>query len=175
MRGSLHQGLLHQGLLHHGPFQQSLFPFALGVWVASAMFFVHPVTASGAYMQGTPDDAQRTVWAGVYSEAQAERGQALYTESCSVCHAPDLRGSNTSPSLVGQSFTFLWGGSILGVLFKRIQERMPPVRPGTLPAQTYRDILAFIMNKNSYPSGEQELKDDDLDYILISAKPEAGR
>ena len=69
------------------------------------------------------------------------------------------------------SFTFLWGGFTLGELFTRIQEQMPTDRPGSLPAQTYRDILAFVLQANSYPPGSQALEADDLDDIVISPKP----
>jgi len=143
----------------------------LGFCVVSAVSWVHPAPAKAAYMQETPAPDQRTVWDGVYTEEQAERGQVLYTEACSGCHAPDLRGDNTSPSLIGQSFAFLWGGATLLALFERIQERMPPDRPGTLSAQTYRDILAFVLRANSYPAGAQELETDRLDHILIAANP----
>ena len=147
-----------------------------GLWLvgAGSLSMVLLMTARGAYAQETPAEDQRTVWDRVYNEAQAERGQALYTESCSGCHAPDLRGDNTSPSLVGMSFTFLWGGSTLGALFTSVQEQMPTDRPGSLSAQTYRDILAFVLRENNYPSGEQELTDDDLELIVISPKPSSG-
>ena len=147
-----------------------LLRFALGLWVASAMSFVDPATASGVYVQATPAEDQRTVWDGVYTGGQAERGQVRYTEVCAACHAPDLRGDNTSPSLVGQSFSFLFGGSTLGELLGKIQRQMPPDRPGTLSAQTYRDILAFILRANSYPPGEQELDADQLNQILVTAR-----
>ncbi len=130
---------------------------------------VHPVTARG--LQATQADVQRTVWDGVYTEEQAERGGVQYTESCAGCHAPDLRGNTTSPSLVGLSFAFLWGERTLGELFGNIQELMPTDRPGSLSAQTYRDILAFILRANIYPTGTQELEADGLDQILITDKP----
>ncbi len=149
--------------------------FLFGLVITMGISSLHPATASGAYAQNTPPENQRTVWDGVYSEAQAERGRVLYAESCSECHAPDLRGDNTSPSLVGMSFTFLWGGSTLGALFERIQERMPPDRPGTLSAQTYRDILAFVLSANSYPTGAQELEMDRLEHILIAANRDTQR
>ena len=163
-------GRLQASRLHPGPLR-----CVLGFCVVSAVWWTHPATASAAYTQETPVDAQRTVWDGVYNEAQAERGGVLYTASCSGCHAADLRGDNTSPSLVGMSFTFLWGGSTLGALLQRIQEQMPPDRPGTLSAQTYRDILAFVLRANSYPSGAQELEPDRLDQILIAANPDTQR
>ncbi len=134
-----------------------------------------PATATPGPLQATASDVQRTVWDSIYSEGQAERGRVHYAESCAACHAPDLRGDNTSPSLVGVSFTFLWGGSTLGELFGRIQRQMPTDRPNSLPAQTYRDILAFILLSNSYPTGEQELGDDGLDQILITENPDPQR
>ncbi len=173
--GPLAVGPLNPDLLHTSSLHPGRLCFASGLWVACAMSLVHPAIAGGVYAQETPAEDQHTVWDGVYTEGQAERGQVLYTESCSGCHAPDLRGDNTSPSLVGMSFTFLWGGSTLGALFERIQEQMPPARPGSLSAQTYRDVLAFVLRANSYPAGTQELEPDDLDYILISAEPDGGR
>jgi hypothetical protein len=143
-----------------------------GLLLVIAVSMVHPLTASCATPQAAQADGQRTVWDGVYTEAQAERGAVQYTESCAGCHAADLRGNTTSPSLVGVSFAFLWGDRTLGELFGKIQQLMPTDRPNSLPAQTYRNILAFILRANSYPSGEQELAADGLDQILISAKPE---
>ena len=160
MTGSLHAGLLSP---------------VLGLLVLSPTSCVHPENARAAYTREPPANAQRTVWDGVYSEAQAERGRVLYTEACSGCHAPDLRGNNTSPSLVGMSFTFLWGGSTLGALLERIREQMPPAAPGTLPAQTYRDILAFVLSENTYPAGAKEFEDDDLHYIIIGAETDPVR
>ena len=160
---------------HRGPLHSGLRRFVFGFCVISTAWWVHPAIDSGVRAQETPAAGQRTVWEGVYTDGQAERGQVLYAESCSGCHAPDLRGDNTSPSLVGMSFTFLWGGSTLLALFERIQEQMPPDRPGTLSAQTYRDILAFVLHANSYPLGKQELRVDDLDQILIAASPDPQR
>ena len=76
----------------------------------------------------------RTVWDGVYTDAQAERGRASYQQSCAACHREDLRGDSTAPSLVGESFTFLWGDMEVGELLARMQKLMPPERPGSLPA-----------------------------------------
>src|SRR5678816_3800538 len=113
----------------------------------------------------------RTVWDGVYTDAQAERGRASYQQSCIGCHRDDLRGDNTAPSLVGESFTFLWGDMEVGELSARVQKLMPPERPGSLPAQTYADIIAFILQKNEFPSGDLELNTDTAARaILITPK-----
>ncbi len=175
LRGLLHLTPLHAGPLHAGSLRPGLVRLAFVLVVVIAISWMCPATTSAGPVQATSTDTQRTVWDGVYTEGQAERGRVQYTESCAACHAPDLRGNNTSPSLVGLSFGFLWGGSTLGELFGRIQQQMPTDRPNSLPAQTYRDILAFILRSNSYPTGEQELEADDLDHILITENPDPGR
>ena len=112
----------------------------------------------------------RTVWDGVYTDAQAERGRASYQQSCVGCHRDDLRGDNTAPSLVGESFTFLWGDMEVGELSARIQKLMPPQGPGSLPAQTYIDIVAFMLQKNAFPAGSVELSANPAAlHILITA------
>ena len=114
-----------------------------------------------------------TVWDGVYTEAQAERGRVAYAQSCASCHADDLRGRSTAPSLVEESFAFLWEDMSIGDLFERTRTRMPSAQPGSLAGATYADILAFIAQKNGYPAGATELPDDlaVLKRIRITAKP----
>jgi quinoprotein glucose dehydrogenase len=123
-------------------------------------------------LRAADDQAARTVWDGVYTDAQAERGRASYQQACVSCHRDDLRGDNTTPSLVGESFTFLWGDMEVGELSARIQKLMPPERPGALPAQTYSDIVAFILQKNEFPAGSTELGADSATlHAIITAKP----
>src|SRR5439155_3067150 len=50
----------------------------------------------------------RTVRDGVYSNAQAARGQALFKERCVICHAETLKGG-LGPPLVGDEFLGVWG------------------------------------------------------------------
>jgi cytochrome c553 len=116
--------------------------------------------------------AARTVWDGVYTEEQSARGRAGYMKSCASCHAADLRGSNTAPSLVEESFVFLYGDTTVGDLYERIRKLMPSDRPNSLSSQSYRDIVTFILQSNKFPPGEKELEADPetLQQILITAK-----
>lgn len=121
------------------------------------------------------EQTARTVWDGVYTEAQAERGRAAYSQSCTACHREDLRGDGTAPSLVGESFAFLWGDMTVGELFTRTRAIMPPERPGSLSPQGYVDIIAFILQKNAFPTGGTELgiDRDALQQIrIITKRPE---
>jgi cytochrome c len=117
-------------------------------------------------------DAQRTVWDGVYTAEQAERGRTEYMQFCAACHADDLRGKSTAPSLVEESFAFQWGDTSLEELFVRTRTLMPSDRPNSLPNQSYRDIIAFILQSNKFPPGEKELdaEVEALRQILITAK-----
>jgi mono/diheme cytochrome c family protein len=112
----------------------------------------------------------RTVWDGVYTTVQAERGRIAYAQSCASCHADDLRGKSTAPSLVEESFSFLWADMSVGDLFERTRLLMPSDRPGSLPPATYADIIAFIALKNGFPAGSTELATDvaTLKQILIT-------
>ena len=38
---------------------------------------------------------------GVYSDAQAKRGDVLYKENCATCHGDNLEGSGPMPPLTG--------------------------------------------------------------------------
>lgn len=113
-----------------------------------------------------------TVWDGVYSSEQAERGEAVYKGACIACHGQDLGGNSNSPGLVGMGFMFLWEGRTLGAFFEKIREEMPTDRPGQLPAQDYVDVVAYIMQANSFPVGDNELPYDAeiLDGIAIAPK-----
>src|SRR5437667_8860092 len=42
-----------------------------------------------------------TVWDGVYTGPQADRGLAVYTKNCGACHLADLGGRGESPALKG--------------------------------------------------------------------------
>jgi len=115
---------------------------------------------------------QRSVWDGVYTDAQAERGRRAYAQACASCHADDLRGKSTAPSLIEESFTFLWAGMSVGDLFERTRMLMPSDRPGSLAPATYADIIAFVISKNDFPSGSTDLGTDvaALKQIVITEK-----
>jgi|TARA_B100001971_G_scaffold199150_1_gene209473 hypothetical protein len=112
-----------------------------------------------------------TIWDGVFSQEQAAEGATQYELSCSACHSADLRGSSTSPSLVGGGFLFFWQDKPLSELFMTIQTRMPSDAPNSLPTRTYLNILSYILEANEFPAGESDLLDPAaLPRIIITAK-----
>ena len=55
----------------------------------------------------------KTVWDGVYSEAQAGRGKKLYIASCAACHQESLTGADLAPALKGDEFLLLWNDEVV--------------------------------------------------------------
>ena len=110
--------------------------------------------------QETAASESRTVWDGVFTQKQADRGKELYTTHCSECHLGTLMGSDMTPPLVGGDFLSNWTGSTLGDLFERIRKTMPMNNPGSVPRDAIPDILAYVLNVNKFPVGETELSRD---------------
>ena len=108
--------------------------------------------------------ARISVWDGVYTDAQAERGHTLYMQSCARCHGADLSGTFEIPPLVGRFMPY-WSGSSLDALFDYVSTAMPLDHPGALGAGANADILAFILQSNKIPSGAKELSAGSLKAI----------
>jgi mono/diheme cytochrome c family protein len=106
---------------------------------------------------------------GVYTAAQAEQGQALYTKQCAVCHGATLQGSGQNPPLTGDAFLKNWNGQTLADLYGMIQATMPATNPGSLTPDETAQVIAFILNSNKFPAGTTELANtpDSLKAIHI--------
>lgn len=98
--------------------------------------------------------------AGVYSAAQAARGQAKYSSTCAACHGEDLGGQDVAPALTGSKFSGNWKGQTVGDLATRIHTTMPLDNPGSLGAAAVADVTAYILSKNGYPAGQTEMSRD---------------
>ena len=102
----------------------------------------------------------RTVLDGVYTSAQATRGEKAYTASCATCHRDTLEGGAEALSLKGERFIESWRDDSLEGVFLHMKTRMPrrPAgEPGSLPEQTYVDILTYVLKSNAFPPGNTEL------------------
>lgn len=98
----------------------------------------------------------KTVLDGVYTTAQAKRGQAVYESKCASCHRADLSGFS-GPPLKGDLFMDRWREFKLSVLFELIKTTMPANNPGGLSAAEYLDVQAYILQDNEIPAGAKEL------------------
>lgn len=114
--------------------------------------------ASVAWSQGA---SRSSVW---FSAAQAVNGQRLEALECAGCHGLRLEG-RYGPPLAGVRFLERWRGRTALEMERIIADRMP--LGGTQhPSQTERlELIAFVLQSNGFPSGEQELRPESLEKI----------
>jgi mono/diheme cytochrome c family protein len=122
-------------------------------------------------------DAQAppTVEDGVYSDAQASRGQVLYAQRCAACHGPALAGAS-APALTGDAFTNRFRAEPLSALFIQIRYAMPPGTAGEAkptPEQA-ADLVAHILKSNRFPAGKDDFAASDAVNSRIAWPPGRG-
>jgi ankyrin repeat protein len=134
-------------------------------------------TQPGSAGAGAPriESAQagrRTIWDGVFTEAQAERGRDLYVKACASCHAEDRLGSSNAPALVGQPFFARFGGTSADDVVDVIRRTMPQDAPDSLGVPAYTDIVSYVLKANGSPAGGAELpaEREALKQIHVTSK-----
>jgi len=115
------------------------------------------VCSAAAFSQS----GQRTLADGVYTEAQAQRGEALVRQiGCANCHGSTLEGGpEETPALVGNEFVNSWLNQSAEDLHVKVGS-MPPDSRTKRTAQENADILALLLWVNGYKSGSVELSSD---------------
>jgi mono/diheme cytochrome c family protein len=114
----------------------------------------------------------RTVVDGVYTAAQAKRGEAIYQTRCVMCHGATLEGE-AGPPLAGQAFLAAWGAQSLADLVDKIQNTMPADAPGALAAPQVVDVAAYILQGNQFAAGSVELTAGDAALKQIALRTTA--
>jgi quinoprotein glucose dehydrogenase len=121
---------------------------------------------------GAESAAPRTVWDGVFSSGQVQRGKKGYESQCARCHGETLGGGEDSPALVDQNFLKGWFGKSVGELVEYTREEMPSDGPGKLSRRQCTDIAAFLLDANGFPAGQNDLEPEveALNQIQITPK-----
>ena len=121
----------------------------------------------GAAYSSVQAQAPKTVLDGIYTSAQAERGKPIYAMSCAGCHGDKLEGGAAGPTLSGPDFTNGYKDGSAGALLNKISQDMPSNAPGSLEAQQYADVFAFVLSTNKYPAGQTEAPKDAADLKTV--------
>lgn len=122
-----------------------------------------------ADLAGQQADPPESVLEGAYTRQQAERGMETFRNECSFCHVP--------AEFRGRIFQVTWTGRTVGDLFGELRTTMPLDNPGSLSAEEYAAVIAYILALNGYPEGEADLPPDRdaLGEIRIEPPPDPGR
>ena len=107
---------------------------------------------------------EKSVDQGVYTTAQANRGQKVYETQCTTCHREP--GGNAQV-IVGERFSRSFADATLQTFFNTIRTTMPRSAPGSLTDTEYTDVVAHMLRLNGYPDGMNELGIGDMAGIKI--------
>jgi S-disulfanyl-L-cysteine oxidoreductase SoxD len=125
------------------------------------------VVLVGSASLGVRAGQAKTAKDGVYTEAQASRGEGLYGQQCAACHSGDLSGSG-APALAGTEFLGSWDKMPVAELVEKIATSMPSSSPGSLSRDQATDLVAFILKSNKFPAGSDDLTSDDATLKTIN-------
>jgi mono/diheme cytochrome c family protein len=143
---------------------------------AAVLAFV--ACASINAQQGAPRG--RTVWDGAYTDAQAERARPTFDSRCANCHTLGSDGGgNSGPAnggpLSGDKFWKAFTQRSVLDLVNFVKKNMPNgAAAGSLPAETYNDLVALILKANGFPAGPAEVTPDAVADIQIQPKDGPG-
>jgi len=132
---------------------------------AYGLLFLALVSACFAAAQ--TNAPRRTVWEGVYTDAQAARGATAFGQNCAGCHSLTAQGKS---ALAGDPFWKSFAQKTVGDLLDYVSTNMPNGAPGSLTESTYRDIVAVMLKSNDFPAGTTELERNTIAGVQIVPK-----
>lgn len=100
-----------------------------------------------------------------FTGAQAQRGDQVFRRSCADCHS--------STEFKGAFFMNRWTSGTVFQLFDFLRSQMPIDNPGSLSAEEYVAVIAYLLQLNELRAGDRELPTDmDALKLLVIARPE---
>lgn len=116
--------------------------FSAAGWLAGC-------ASAGASPPATVDSRTEEPALATFTAAQADLGERVFGSICSVCH-----GRN---EFRGPIFSLTWRVEPVGHLFEHISTTMPQDDPGSLTAEQYAAIVAYMLRLNGRQPGDIEL------------------
>ncbi len=87
-----------------------------------------------------------------YTTEQAGAGQGVYATYCANCHGGDLQGA-VAPALAGAAFLHTWAEKGAHDLFDVLRTSMPRPGAGSLSAEAYAEVFAYVLSRNGLAAG----------------------
>ena len=96
---------------------------------------------------------------------QTDRGRTVYANACAKCHGQQGQGDQ-GPRLIG-TVTGLPEYKTAQGLFDYVSSQMPNDTPGSLKAEEYWDVLAYILDANKLLPADTTLGPDNAAKITL--------
>jgi mono/diheme cytochrome c family protein len=187
----LHDTELVVRTIHFGRGAMPAFPHLSTDDIAAVASYIRSNWGNGFGAVGSAEAAAATdgghqpgpttsVWEGVFTRVQAERGQRVHRTACAECHGTRLDGAPldpdraSTPPLARARFLRVWDGRSIAALIAYMRVSMPPSSPGSLSDDEYIDAIAHMLAVSNVPAGERPLEADALALtgILIRMQPQ---
>ena len=97
-----------------------------------------------------PTAAAKTTLSGIYTAAQAAKGEDVYFAMCVTCHPKG--------TYAGAGFKSNWNNRPLWDLWDWISNKMPKNDPGSLTPAEVVQLMAYILQQNKMPAGTAPLQ-----------------
>jgi mono/diheme cytochrome c family protein len=95
------------------------------------------------------EQSPETTADGIFTVAQAQRGEGLFGQHCARCHSIE--------EFTGRAFNTIWAGTPAAALYLRIANTMPMDQPGSLGTEQSTALMAHILASIGMPAGEKQL------------------
>src|SRR6187401_21650 len=125
----------------------------------------------GVLVSSQAPQKPKTVWDGVYTEAQANRATGVFGATCAGCHTLTPDGSRP---LSGESFWQSNTQKSVAELLAYVSKNMPNGNGGSLSPENYNDLVALILKSNGFPAGQAELTPASIEGVQIVSKDGPG-
>ena len=135
------------------------------------MVFPALVLAGGVLLSSQAPQKSRTVWDGVFTEAQATRATGVFGASCAGCHTLTPDGNRP---LSGEAFWQSNTQKSVAELLSYVSKNMPNGNGGSLSPENYNDLVALILKSNGFPAGQAELTPASIAGVQIISKDGPG-
>jgi mono/diheme cytochrome c family protein len=142
-----------------------------GAWLVLLTMPMLLASAASALVSAQAGARVRTVWDGVYTDAQAARATATFNQVCANCHTLAAQGNRP---LSGEKFWEGFTQKTVGKLLDYVKTNMPNGNGGTLPVSTYNELVALILKSNGFPAGMTELAPESVADVQIIPKDGPG-
>jgi alcohol dehydrogenase (cytochrome c) len=119
------------------------------------------VAAPAERANTTPVAAAPTT-TGMYTNAQALRGEQRFQQACSTCHSIEEQAG---------SLRARWASGTLADLFKVMMTTMPQNTPGSLTPDDYASIVALYLRQSGHAPGATELPSDPAQLAQMRISP----